>query len=258
VLRDNDKPLDLNEKQTLAIVWTEDMHDKYYDDTKEKDFEQHESCKKTQDKEQEDSVPLTTCIDLFTETEKLGPEDAWYCGKCKEHVQATKKFDLWRLPPIVVIHLKRFSYKKRYWREKLETFVDYPLTDLDLSNYVKGPCQVPPIYDLYAVSNHFGSLGGGHYTAYGKNKNDLKWYKFDDSSVQRIEDQRSRTASAYVLFYRRKDTLGLTNITPTTTTTTTSSKEEETDEMDQENNNNSTGSVVRQSTDEDKMDEVPL
>ena len=25
------------------------------------------------------------------------------------------------------------------------------------------------IYDLYAVSNHFGGLGGGHYTAYAKN-----------------------------------------------------------------------------------------
>lgn len=25
------------------------------------------------------------------------------------------------------------------------------------------------IYDLYAVSNHFGGMGGGHYTAYAKN-----------------------------------------------------------------------------------------
>jgi len=25
------------------------------------------------------------------------------------------------------------------------------------------------LYDLYAVSNHFGGLGGGHYTAYAKN-----------------------------------------------------------------------------------------
>ena len=25
------------------------------------------------------------------------------------------------------------------------------------------------IYDLYAVSNHFGGMGGGHYTAFAKN-----------------------------------------------------------------------------------------
>lgn len=24
---------------------------------------------------------------------------------------------------------------------------------------------LPPIYDLYAVSNHIGGMGGGHYTA---------------------------------------------------------------------------------------------
>ena len=37
-------------------------------------------------------------------------------------------------------------------------------------------------YDLYAVSNHYGGLGGGHYTAYGKNNG--KWYEFNDSSVR--------------------------------------------------------------------------
>lgn len=25
-----------------------------------------------------------------------------------------------------------------------------------------------PLYDLFAVSNHYGSLGGGHYTAYAR------------------------------------------------------------------------------------------
>jgi len=40
------------------------------------------------------------------------------------------------------------------------------------------------LYDLYAVSNHFGSMGFGHYTAYVKNNN--QWYEMDDSSVSRI------------------------------------------------------------------------
>lgn len=31
-----------------------------------------------------------------------------------------------------------------------------------------------PEYELYAVSNHYGGLGGGHYTAFAKNKD--KWY----------------------------------------------------------------------------------
>ena len=39
----------------------------------------------------------------------------------------------------------------------------------------------PLLYDLYAVSNHMGSMGFGHYTAYVRNGS--KWYEMDDSSV---------------------------------------------------------------------------
>jgi len=49
-----------------------------------------------------------------------------YCPVCKRHEQATKKFDIWQLPRVLVIHLKRFSYT-RYWRDKLDTSVDFPI-----------------------------------------------------------------------------------------------------------------------------------
>ncbi|KAI2566748.1 USP15 isoform 4, partial [Pan troglodytes] len=42
------------------------------------------------------------------------------------HQQATKKLDLWSLPPVLVVHLKRFSYS-RYMRDKLDTLVDFPI-----------------------------------------------------------------------------------------------------------------------------------
>ncbi len=44
------------------------------------------------------------------------------------------------------------------------------------------------MYDLYAVSNHFGNVGYGHYTAYGKNPDNNKWYNFDDSSVSEVSN----------------------------------------------------------------------
>jgi len=92
-----------------------------------------------------------------------------YCPRCKEHRQATKKLDLWRLPEILVIHLKRFSYS-RYLKNKLDTFVSFPIRNLDLSKYVKikDASDLSYTYELYAVSNHYGGLGGGHYTAYAK------------------------------------------------------------------------------------------
>lgn len=55
-----------------------------------------------------------------------------YCPNCKRHQQATKKFDLWSLPKILVVHLKRFSYS-RYWRDKLDTVVEFPV------RWVPGP-----------------------------------------------------------------------------------------------------------------------
>ena len=92
-----------------------------------------------------------------------------YCPGCKEHRQASKKLDLWRLPEILVVHLKRFSYS-RYMKNKLDTFVNFPIHDLNMSKYVKqmsrGDRQ--PMYELYAVINHYGGLGGGHYSAYAK------------------------------------------------------------------------------------------
>jgi len=98
-----------------------------------------------------------------------------------------------------VIHLKRFSYSRIY-RDKLDTLVDFPI-ELDMSPWVQGPQKIPPIYDLYAVSNHYGGMGGGHYTAYAKNKEDNKWYTFDDSHVASIPDpERVKTTAAYVLF----------------------------------------------------------
>uniref|UniRef100_A0A3B5MJ38 ubiquitinyl hydrolase 1 n=1 Tax=Xiphophorus couchianus TaxID=32473 RepID=A0A3B5MJ38_9TELE len=132
---------------------------------------------------------LKDCIELFTTKEKLGAEDPWYCPNCKQHQQATKKLDLWSLPPVLVVHLKRFSYS-RYMRDKLDSLVDFPLRDLDMSEFLINPNAGPCRYDLIAVSNHYGGMGGGHYTAYAKNKEDGKWYNFDDSSVSPAsEDQ---------------------------------------------------------------------
>lgn len=59
-----------------------------------------------------------------------------------------------------------------------------------------------PIYELYAVSNHFGGLGGGHYTAYAKNGE--KWYDFNDSSVRSCSTSSVGGSGAYMLFYMRK------------------------------------------------------
>lgn len=67
-------------------------------------------------------------------------------------MEAEKKMDLWSTPEILVIHLKRFSYT-RYFRDKLDMHVSFPIEGLDLSEFVFQPnVPVPPVYDLFAVS----------------------------------------------------------------------------------------------------------
>ncbi|KAL1924566.1 uncharacterized protein VTP21DRAFT_4220 [Calcarisporiella thermophila] len=148
------------------------------------------------------TVTLQDCVDEFMREERLGEDDLWYCPRCREHRQATKKFDLWKLPEVLVVHLKRFSHT-RYHRDKIDAFVDFPLTGLDLTSKVVRKDE-GLVYDLFAVSNHFGGLGGGHYTAYAFNSEQEKWYNFDDSHVSPVDGDQIKSSAAYLLFYRRR------------------------------------------------------
>lgn len=151
----------------------------------------------------QEPVSLNACLETFLKEEPLGPEDMWYCPNCKKHQQASKKLDLWRLPEVLVIHLKRFSYN-RYTKNKLEVLVDFPIHGLDLSRYVVSNTQEPiNQYKLYAISNHYGNMGGGHYTAYVYHEAEDKWYDFDDRYVSHVSHDSIKSSAAYVLFYKR-------------------------------------------------------
>lgn len=161
-------------------------------------------------------VSLEQCFDMFVMEEVLDNDDAWYCPQCKTQRKATKALRISRLPMILIVHLKRFKTNGR-WSNKLDTFVDYPMHNLDLTSYwpafraedklwvdkVPKSDQVPPFkYDLYGVVNHYGSLRGGHYTAY-LHKNNKGWLVFDDSRVAMIPKEKVVSRDAYVLFYQR-------------------------------------------------------
>ena len=72
---------------------------------------------------------------------------------------------------------------------------------MNMNQFTPVPNQRYIEYNLYAVSNHYGSMEGGHYTAYCKNNAYGKWYKFDDHEVSEISNNEVRTGAAYILFY---------------------------------------------------------
>uniref|UniRef100_A0A8C5B4J5 Ubiquitin carboxyl-terminal hydrolase n=1 Tax=Gadus morhua TaxID=8049 RepID=A0A8C5B4J5_GADMO len=189
----------------VAIDWDPDMKKTYYNENEAEKYTKHSSMDESQ---QQMSVQLQECIQLFTTTETLEEDNPWYCPVCKLHQLATKKLDLWGLPEVLIIHLKRFSYNK-FSREKLDSLVHFPLRDLDFSDCLLRKKltngEPPSRYDLIAVSNHYGGLRDGHYTSYSRNKDNGQWYYYDDSKVTFATEDQIVTNAAYLLFYHRQD-----------------------------------------------------
>lgn len=59
---------------------------------------------------QAEPISLDSCLKAFTSEEELGEDELYYCSKCKTHRLATKKLDLWRLPPILVLKKPYFFH----------------------------------------------------------------------------------------------------------------------------------------------------
>jgi len=181
-----------------------------------------------------ESLSLFDSFTKFNDEEQLGEMDMWYCNKCKEHRRAYKGMGLWKLPEVLVVHLKRFQYSQGAYfthREKIEELVHFPIEGLDMAQFTLAPQALPPVYDLYAVSNHSGGLGGGHYTAYAKNFRNGRWYDFNDSYVSPVYDVSSVVSpQAYVLFYRRRDPTGSPALPLAAAAAAPEEKEDEEDE----------------------------
>ncbi|SMQ55168.1 unnamed protein product [Zymoseptoria tritici ST99CH_1A5] len=183
-------------------------------------------------------MDLTECLERFTSVESLST-DSYFCRKCEASREAKKKLTIARLPPVVPIHLKRFSHsQKSSQSNKVDTRVRFPFT-LDLSPYVisdttnksstnghkvekpaapadddedtidvktpsknklKGDAEPQePIYELSSVIVHKGKIDNGHYISYSRQG--AEWFRFDDSMVVQVDEKEVLGAEAYMLFY---------------------------------------------------------
>lgn len=258
----------LTAEETISIDWDIRTLKEEYDPIQASKLDFDGSV---QHNKRQDNMPLSIehCMDMFTAKESI--QEA-YCGRCKTLRPATKTMDLWRLPPLLVIQLKRFCFTQ-VSRRKLHHLVDFPLRGLQLESFVakqreprwmqesglhywrflggklkegesseeekeqveekevgeassaaaapirrvSTPLLEAPataairgkdgfLYDLYAVVNHVGALGAGHYFAYVLSENDGKWKCFNDHQCKDIDEKEVVSSTAYILFYRRRDT----------------------------------------------------
>jgi len=197
-LKSYDQELEISKETELVVYWEDP--DAYF----EPEIVNDKTYTDLQTDERRDQISLQDCLTAFTNEEILSDGNEYRCPKCKKMQRGKKKLDLWRLPNILIIQLKRFQYT-RQWRDKIDTYVDYPIVGLDLSQWTKSKeNKKNAVYDLYAVSCHGGGLGGGHYWAHAKNLNNNQWYTLNDSSVSKASKGNVKTQEAYLLFYVRR------------------------------------------------------
>ncbi|GMH39292.1 hypothetical protein BSKO_07190 [Bryopsis sp. KO-2023] len=149
-------------------------------------------------------------LKAFTAGEVMQGDEGPFCEKCNQKCNATRQIRIHRFPPVLVLNIKRFKYTKD-GREKLTWNINYPVKGLKLQSYAskenRGSADSSVCYDLYASSNHFGTLTGGHYTAHCKVKDSSDkegWFCFNDQTVKKVEEEDVVTPNAYVLFYARR------------------------------------------------------
>ncbi|KAJ5562251.1 hypothetical protein N7461_001012 [Penicillium sp. DV-2018c] len=114
------------------------------------------------------------------------------------NVTATKQIFIETLPPVLILHLKRFQYDaatgatQKIWKK-----IGYPL-DLELPREVFPAHQRnamatqggPPKYRLMGVIYHHGkNASGGHYTVDVRRQEGLEWIRLDDTVIRRIRSE---------------------------------------------------------------------
>ena len=84
------------------------------------------------------NITIYDCLSCFSQEETLAGNDKWYCSKCKDHVPAFKKMEIYKTPEFLIVHFKRFSHTRNsmFGSRKLNTLIEFPLESLDLQTFL--------------------------------------------------------------------------------------------------------------------------
>ncbi|XP_004296763.1 PREDICTED: ubiquitin carboxyl-terminal hydrolase 2 [Fragaria vesca subsp. vesca] len=158
---------------------------------------------------QTNSKVLADCESEASEDEEINSKHV------KVKRDATKRVLIGRAPPILTIHLKRFSQDARGRLSKLNGHVTFR-EKIELRPYMDSRCREKENYEyhLIGVVEHSGTMRGGHYVAYvrggerskGKTGNEKighAWYYASDAHVREVSLEEVLHCEAYILFYEK-------------------------------------------------------
>ena len=143
---------------------------------------------------------LMDCLKHYAKTEYLNSDvEEWKCDGCESCTKSIKTMKFWKLPKVVSICFKRFTFTENDLR-KNNAFVDIP-EEISFDDYVIGPSITK--YELCSVACHIGSFTNGHYYAVCKNPNGT-WFRIDDTNITKLSTKFETPNMAYVAFYQEK------------------------------------------------------
>jgi len=113
------------------------------------------------------------------------------------NVAATKQVLIETLPPVLILHLKRFQYDNTGGTQKIWKKIGYPL-ELEIPKEVFSRQKQGsilnhgglPKYRLIAVVYHHGkNASGGHYTVDVRRQDGREWIRLDDTVIRRVRSE---------------------------------------------------------------------
>lgn len=129
---------------------------------------------------QENDQTILDCLDHHTEAETMEGENAWFNDQTNTKEDIRKTLAFFKLPEILFICLKRFSFDRRC--RKKNDLIEFPET-INMQKYYCGYHASKQNYRLKAVCYHMGSMNYGHYTASVKQHNTEQWFYCDDERI---------------------------------------------------------------------------
>uniref|UniRef100_A0A6A7G1W9 ubiquitinyl hydrolase 1 n=1 Tax=Hirondellea gigas TaxID=1518452 RepID=A0A6A7G1W9_9CRUS len=163
----------------LLLCWQEQDKQKYIVDPVDH-VEQHSSVEELKKNlPQPPPTTLADCLKLHSSAEQLSSGDAWHCPTCDRKQQGVKRLMLWSAPQILVLHLKRFRQSPMLGSSssKLNTFVSFPLKNVDISEHVaqrstSASAAKASSYSKVSQENNKNMSHSGRNSPEGHNKNE--------------------------------------------------------------------------------------
>lgn len=150
--------------------------------------------------------PLSACIDKAFDKEVLTD---YQCDHCNTRGQADLEHTVSKLPPVLIITLKRFDNRNN----KIKTKINIDLDNTDMSKWIAFPSvskHIKTTYTTFAAIEQHGGTRGGHYISYAKH--DGAWVCYDDQQITDIPSDRVVNNDTYVLFMTRNSYVSPTPI----------------------------------------------